>query len=201
MLEITNYGGEGPDQHYVRDEWECWWSYSLSFNRVYPIRYTSGKSPFIHFHPLMSVYLYNLLYFSKRCYLVVQVVGLLLPNQSLLSTVFWQVNSTYYLFIYLLLYTWWNHVFAVWTLTKPFCKCCSVPQLVFSCSPSKLLRTGRSECRAHLPTSLFCFTVIKPESQRLCQLLQPQCLSGSVSAVNSSITLKDTFTKNGWNKN
>lgn len=96
MLEITNYG-EGPDQHYVRDEWESWWSHSLSFNRVYPLRYTSGKSPFIHFHPLMSVYSYNLLYISKRCFLVVQVVGLLLPNQSLLSTVFWQVNSTYYL--------------------------------------------------------------------------------------------------------
>lgn len=77
------------------------------------------------------------------CFLICQVVGLLLPNQSLLSTIFWQVSrgSTF---------TW------------------------------NLLSVSQSS--AHSPTGPVCLTVFKPESQRLFQLLQPQRLSGSVSA-------------------
>lgn len=85
-----------------------------------------------------------------------QVIGLLLPNQTLLSAVFWQVNTS--------------------STGSSFCG-----------ATATVMERRAQDVDAHLSTSLFCLTDIKPESQRLFQLLQPQCFSGSAQNTKGCI--------------
>lgn len=74
-------------------------SNSLSFHRFYSIRHTCGRIFFYmfiilkpHFHPQLKQICSVFFFFSLSCCCFVKVVGLLLPNQTLASTIFWQVN-------------------------------------------------------------------------------------------------------------